>query len=478
MNSHPDARTFNAIFRDVSFFPILIGVITVALVFFTAAGAGANSPVIENHTFIENDDGMVTDLSTGLIWQKKAPLFGKNWYGASDYCHDLNKGGHSNWRLPDIKTLKDLYGKKEAFPGDIKGSYWSSSEYDWKMGVYNFDDGRLYGNSKSKGRFNILCVRTDSEAWERSSYPLSLLLDWQNAGFSPEKALEWGSLTHDDAPDMLSHFRPSDAIAWKTAGFSPDQAKKWRSAGFDPVTARNWREASFELADARLWRTSGFEPQEAFEWNSSGKGPDEAKEWDRAGFQPFEAATWKESGLDPMSAREWFRSKFTPTAAKSWIEAEFGISEAAKWGEMRFSPTEAKKWQYASFKPNNAAEWRDAGHTLAEAKSWAGFKPDSAMRIKSVCSAGISGWMEMLQSNPYDIAGKCFYVTGSNIQFLGKSAALFMLFREPFYIDFGTKSAPKGVWEGYVKGVGAYEYVDTYGASRAVPKVKALNLDL
>jgi len=96
----------------------------------------------ERSTFKDNNDGTVTDLRTGLMWQK-----GENermdWFEALKYCQQLRLGGYSDWRLPNIKelnTILDLSYKdnwwyhKDFFPA--KGlqppllHYFSSTPYE------------------------------------------------------------------------------------------------------------------------------------------------------------------------------------------------------------------------------------------------------------------------------------------------------------------------------------------------------------
>ncbi len=61
----------------------------------------------EKYKFIDNDDGTITDLNTGLMWKKNEspPL---NFEKALAYCENLELGGYNDWRLPDQKELATL----------------------------------------------------------------------------------------------------------------------------------------------------------------------------------------------------------------------------------------------------------------------------------------------------------------------------------------------------------------------------------
>ncbi len=58
-----------------------------------------------------NDRRLLTDLSTGLTWQRGGSAFALDWRRACDYVHQLNQrrlGGRDNWRLPTIEELITL----------------------------------------------------------------------------------------------------------------------------------------------------------------------------------------------------------------------------------------------------------------------------------------------------------------------------------------------------------------------------------
>lgn len=113
--------------------------------------------------FVDNQDGTITDTSTGLIWQKNTAPGTYTWAQALSYCENLvlPAGGYSDWRLPTIKELDsivDLSRYNPAinttfFPDTRASYYWSSTTYvlntagAWAM---DFNLGHnIYGNYKS-----------------------------------------------------------------------------------------------------------------------------------------------------------------------------------------------------------------------------------------------------------------------------------------------------------------------------------------
>jgi hypothetical protein len=59
------------------------------------------------HNYLNNLDGTITDLDTGLMWAQ-APGPAMNWTGALAYAENLSLAGYTDWRLPNIKELQSL----------------------------------------------------------------------------------------------------------------------------------------------------------------------------------------------------------------------------------------------------------------------------------------------------------------------------------------------------------------------------------
>lgn len=59
------------------------------------------------NNFLDNGDGTVSDLATGLMWLQEdaGPM---NWGDALEYCESLSVAGYDDWRLPDVKELQSL----------------------------------------------------------------------------------------------------------------------------------------------------------------------------------------------------------------------------------------------------------------------------------------------------------------------------------------------------------------------------------
>lgn len=58
--------------------------------------------------FVDNGNGTITDLSTGLMWETDDSGEGMDWEAALAYAEDSEKAGYSDWRLPNVKELQSI----------------------------------------------------------------------------------------------------------------------------------------------------------------------------------------------------------------------------------------------------------------------------------------------------------------------------------------------------------------------------------
>jgi hypothetical protein len=132
--------------------------------------------------FRENGDGTVSDLNTGLMWQRTPDLGNKATFAeATRGAQECRLGGHADWRLPTIKELYSLihfsggmghrpprpyldtnhfdfvYGNPRKGERDIDAQYWSATEYvgttmngDATVFGVNFADGRIKGYPRDR----------------------------------------------------------------------------------------------------------------------------------------------------------------------------------------------------------------------------------------------------------------------------------------------------------------------------------------
>ncbi len=122
--------------------------------------------------YVISIDGTVSDLSTGLMWQRDTAPGLYSWQQALAYCDNLTLGGFTDWRLPTPKEMVSIvdYSKisspaidatvflntQTAFP------YWSSTTFAYFVSdawIVNFTDGAPDFGGKIDSK-NVRAVRS------------------------------------------------------------------------------------------------------------------------------------------------------------------------------------------------------------------------------------------------------------------------------------------------------------------------------
>ena len=121
---------------------------------------------------IDNNDGTISDFSTGLMWKKdESPDLG--FEDALMYCENLDLAGYTDWRLPNIREIATLidssfkdgtWFNQKLFP-NVKtkplGFYWSSTTFaatfGWGVNFQFGYDG--YYADKINGKYPFRPVR-------------------------------------------------------------------------------------------------------------------------------------------------------------------------------------------------------------------------------------------------------------------------------------------------------------------------------
>jgi len=76
--------------------------------------------------YTDNNDGTVTDANTGLLWEQAHHATQLSFYDAKSVCEGLELGGHTSWRLPNLKelfSLADFKGNQHT------GRYYLDNDY-------------------------------------------------------------------------------------------------------------------------------------------------------------------------------------------------------------------------------------------------------------------------------------------------------------------------------------------------------------
>ena len=60
------------------------------------------------NNFVDNEDSTISDISTGLMWQKSDDGIAKDWQEALIYAEGYEIADYSDWRLPNAKELQSI----------------------------------------------------------------------------------------------------------------------------------------------------------------------------------------------------------------------------------------------------------------------------------------------------------------------------------------------------------------------------------
>ena len=91
-----------------------------------------------NPRFVDNEDGTVTDLLTGLVWEQDASR-SATWGAALSDANTMTLAGYDDWRMPNVLELMSIVNVGQAasytwlnangFTGFQTGDYWTSTTY-------------------------------------------------------------------------------------------------------------------------------------------------------------------------------------------------------------------------------------------------------------------------------------------------------------------------------------------------------------
>ncbi|WP_413699843.1 DUF1566 domain-containing protein [Psychromonas sp. KJ10-10] len=83
--------------------------------------------------FVDNGDGTISDLGTGLMWMVDDSKQGLDWQSALAYSENLEYAGYSDWKLPNVKELQTLVDYSGVYPAIDQSLFNISDEnaYFW-----------------------------------------------------------------------------------------------------------------------------------------------------------------------------------------------------------------------------------------------------------------------------------------------------------------------------------------------------------
>lgn len=125
---------------------------------------GKSSDVSSNFTDRGDYIELVKPIGTIRMIQKGSATVPMNWNDAMDYAKNLKLGGFTDWHLPTIEELKEIYTIQKICGIEKSDDSWfwssSSSPEDPKSALYiGFFKGVCGCNDKSRSFGCVRCVR-------------------------------------------------------------------------------------------------------------------------------------------------------------------------------------------------------------------------------------------------------------------------------------------------------------------------------
>ncbi len=152
------------------------------------------------NNFIDNNDGTISDLATGLMWQKEDSKKGLDWKDALAFAESLKLANYTDWRLPNAKELQSIVDYERSlqrtnspaidplfFVSEIKDTndnkqypyYWTATSHLDGNNPYNSAVYIAFGEAQGIMHNNLLDVhgagaqRSDPKSGRMENYPQS-----------------------------------------------------------------------------------------------------------------------------------------------------------------------------------------------------------------------------------------------------------------------------------------------------------------
>ncbi|MCP4214004.1 MAG: DUF1566 domain-containing protein [bacterium] len=242
-------------------------------------------------SYCDNGDGTITDLNTGLIWQKTPDFVKRTLTESKKYADALTLAGKNDWRLPTIKELfsiADFKGNMHTktpyidtryfdykYPNTDEGwriidaQYRSCSQYKGltmrgqrSVFGFNFADGRIKSypdGTRGAGRQFVRCVRGNAYGENKFADNDDGTITDLATGLTWMKADSGKKMTWEQALKYAENVEVAGKSDWRLPNVkelqsivdysrAPDaRDKKSRAAAIDPV---------FRLTEMESWHWS------------------------------------------------------------------------------------------------------------------------------------------------------------------------------------------------------------------------------
>jgi len=212
--------------------------------------------------------GAVIDQATGLMWQKEAFDYHLNWYGAVEYCKNLDLGGFNDWTLPEKGDYPDekskiLKGEDRIHDGRYE-QFWTLTEA-MGFGAWTADFSEMnpdvYETKDKLKEYSVRCVRGEKKI-------LAFIPS------KPESTEAQPETVIDQATGLMWQYEQDGVIRnW-------EKAKKYCRSLFLGGYS-DWELPSKEVLEDMLNKKDLFDPfeLEQWYWTSTSNLKDKSRAW-------------------------------------------------------------------------------------------------------------------------------------------------------------------------------------------------------
>ncbi|QNK77733.1 DUF1566 domain-containing protein [Winogradskyella sp. PAMC22761] len=237
-------------------------------------GQDANYLKGKKMAYLNNGDGIIKDLNTGLSWQEIPTTEGFNWQDAKDYTESLELGGYDDWRLPTAKELYAISDFSEGWPyldttyfSLVNNEHVDKSEQYWVSNTYvgHTEEGQYtaaFGVNHATGHIKAYPGEAPKDRGERKGPPPG---DQKPQGLDSENKEKGnrppppGNGERPTGNPMLKHVRAvrGDAYAVNNFKDNGDETITDKATGLmwsknDSRKGLDWKQALMYAEDSKL----------------------------------------------------------------------------------------------------------------------------------------------------------------------------------------------------------------------------------
>ena len=173
------------------------------------------------NSFVDNNDGTISDQATQLMWQQEDSLNTLDWDAAINYCETSNTADYSDWQLPNAKELQsivDYTRSPDTTNSPAINALFNSTSFISEAGA--MDWGYYWSNTTHKNSNNIGDTAVYLSFGRALGYMNGQWLDVHGAGAqrsdlkdtSGQRDNSYQSITDENGNEAIIHGPQGDLV--------------------------------------------------------------------------------------------------------------------------------------------------------------------------------------------------------------------------------------------------------------------------